>query len=131
MIGDKINETPSKSAGHQHSMIYASSASSVEPKPMERRYFLVGTSFFNTSSYYTSSIRVTLLHSNSLSYRIFPELPQLFETRLSTNSESKFRDMSGLVGYGSSDEEDDQREVDKRSAVDVCQIGFILGFQPL
>lgn len=39
--------------------------------------------------------------------------------------------MSGLVGYGSSDEEDDQREADKGSAVDVCQIGFILGFQSL
>lgn len=36
--------------------------------------------------------------------------------------------MSSLVGYGSSDEDDDQREADKGSAVDVCQIGFILGF---
>lgn len=39
--------------------------------------------------------------------------------------------MSGLVGYGSSDESDDQRETDGGSAVNVCQIVFILGIQPL
>lgn len=38
--------------------------------------------------------------------------------------------MSGLVGYGSSDEGDDQREADEGSVVDVGQIVHVLGIQP-
>lgn len=33
--------------------------------------------------------------------------------------------MSGLVGYGTSDEEDDRIEADQGSGVDVCQFVFI------
>lgn len=56
----------------------------------------------------------------SLTISIFPKSPHLLRDRRSTKDESQFSDMSGLVGYSSSEEEDDQREADDESKVDVC-----------